>query len=591
MRRKPLFWHLFPSYLALSLVPIAVFGWVGFSVLHHSYFSEAVTDLTSKARLVERLLEISLDAGRAPAVQRSCRSLASAAEARITVVLPSGQVLADSVTLPEQMENHAGRPEIMQALAGGIGTAVRHSSTLRHDMLYLAVPHIRSGTPAAVIRLAVPTTSLRLALVRFYRRLAIAGLLLFAATAVLALIISRRISRPWTEIQAGAERFARGDFSRKLPPATLKEADGLAACLNQMAGQLDERLRTVLRQQDQLQAVLASMAEGVLAFDREERLLSINAAAARLFGLDVRKVQGRILSEVIRNSRLRQMASEILTGPEPPIVEGELSLCGGIDCDLRAHGAALRNPEGQRIGGVIVFHDVTRLHRLENLRREFVANVSHELKTPITLLQGFIETLQEGALKKPDDAKRFLQIMAKQAARLNAIIEDLLSLSRIEQDAERGQIALEEGPVRDVLYSALSSCRPAADARRITLEPDCPDDLRARMNARLLEQAVINLVDNAIKYGDADTRVRIEARVDGPDIALSVRDQGPGIEAEHLPRLFERFYRVDKGRSRDAGGSGLGLAIVKHIVLAHGGRATIESRPGTGSTFTLHWPR
>jgi two-component system phosphate regulon sensor histidine kinase PhoR len=254
---------------------------------------------------------------------------------------------------------------------------------------------------------------------------------------------------------------------------------------------------------------------------------------------------------------------------------------------LTARGTSLRDARGGALGTLIVLHDITQLRQLENTRRDFVANVSHELKTPITSIKGFVETLLAGALKEPDNAGNFLRIIAKQTERLNEIIDDLLSLSRLEQEAERGQIFLTGQKLKGVLESAVHVCRPKADAKKIDIAVACPETLRGLINAPLLEQALVNLIDNAVKFSEPGGRVQVEAEGRGAEVAVRVRDQGAGIPAEHLPRIFERFYRVDAGRSRKVGGSGLGLAIVKHIALAHGGRVTVESAPGQGTIFTL----
>ena len=257
---------------------------------------------------------------------------------------------------------------------------------------------------------------------------------------------------------------------------------------------------------------------------------------------------------------------------------------------LQAHGTILRDPDQRGIGALIVLNDVTRLQRLENLRRDFVANVSHELKTPITSIKGFVETLQDGAWSNEKDAKEFLAIIAKHVDRLTSIIEDLLSLSRIEQEADSGSMAREMARLRDVLSAAVQLCQAKAAEKGIHLDIRCDSALSATVNALLLEQALVNLLDNAIKYSPVRSVVEVAAGVEHDHLLLSVRDQGRGIEAEHLPRLFERFYRVDKARSRQMGGTGLGLAIVKHIAQAHGGTVTVESAPGKGSLFTIRIP-
>jgi two-component system phosphate regulon sensor histidine kinase PhoR len=359
--------------------------------------------------------------------------------------------------------------------------------------------------------------------------------------------------------------------------------------MNRMAADLDERLRTVVRQRNEQEAVLSSMVEGVIAIDRDERVIAMNKAAARLLDLDPAESVGRGVEEVARNPELQRFAAGALASDIP--VEGELVLHRPEICHLQAHGAPIRDGHGRRIGSVLVLNDVTRLKRLETVRSDFVANVSHELKTPITSIKGFLETLADGAVDDPRTARRFLAIALRQADRLNAIIEDLLSLSRIEQEAESGQLPCSLESIREILVGAVEVCRTKAESKNVDLNVHCEDGLRAEVNAPLLEQAVVNLVDNAIKYSDAGSTVDVAAVAHDVSISIVVRDHGSGIEATHLPRLFERFYRVDKARSRTLGGTGLGLAIVKHIAAAHGGTVLVESEPGKGSTFTLVMPR
>jgi two-component system phosphate regulon sensor histidine kinase PhoR len=327
------------------------------------------------------------------------------------------------------------------------------------------------------------------------------------------------------------------------------------------------------------------MSEGVIALDADQKVITLNHAAARLLGVTPEDAHQRSIQDLVQDPSLRWFINRTLFVPEPG--EEELAVHNGKIL-LQAHGTPLKNGAGLALGTLIVLHDVTQFRRLERTRRDFVANVSHELKTPITSIKGFVESLLAGAWQEPDNALNFLRIIARQTDRLNEIINDLLSLSRLEQDVERGQIFLAPERLKVVLEEALQVCRPKAAAKNIQVILKCPDDLRARINPPLLEQAVVNLVDNAVKYSPENSLVQVEAEPAGPDAVIRVRDQGPGIDQEHLPRLFERFYRVDPGRSRKLGGTGLGLAIVKHIAQAHGGKVTVASIPGKGSTFTLH---
>jgi two-component system phosphate regulon sensor histidine kinase PhoR len=331
------------------------------------------------------------------------------------------------------------------------------------------------------------------------------------------------------------------------------------------------------------------MVEGVLAVDAAERLITINKAAATFFEVDPEFSIGKIIQEVIRNTDLQEFIGTVLS--RQITQEKEITFfSGGEELFIRATGTILLDTNDRSVGVVVVLNDITRLRRLENMRREFVANVSHELKTPVTSIKGYIETLLEGAKDEPDTAMQFLQVAARQTDRLNAIIEDLLSLSRIEQEAEADTVKMEKTNILKVLQSAVQTCRVKAEAKNIKIELDCHEDLSAPVNAPLLEQAIVNLVDNALKYSDADSEVAIKVSQSSREISITVIDHGRGITREHLPRLFERFYRVDKDRSREIGGTGLGLAIVKHIALAHQGRVNVESKLGQGSKFLIHIP-
>jgi len=333
------------------------------------------------------------------------------------------------------------------------------------------------------------------------------------------------------------------------------------------------------------EAILSSMTEGVLALDAAGRVIIINKAGGALLGLDPQAAQNLPVQEVVQEPELKWFINRTLSNPDA--VEEEVALASDGRKIVKAHGTSLRDPQGMVLGTLVVLHDVTRLRQLEQTRRDFVANVSHELKTPITSIKGFVETLLAGALKEPDHAHNFLSIIAKQTERLQEIIDDLLTLSRLEQDVERRQIFLSGHRVKEIMQSAIQICEAKAAAKEIEIQLTCPDDLRARVNPPLLEQALVNLVDNAVKFSEPGGVVQVEARREGPRVVMRVRDQGPGIPPEHLPRIFERFYRVDAGRSRKVGGSGLGLAIVKHIARAHVGRVTVASTPGKETVFSL----
>ena len=439
-----------------------------------------------------------------------------------------------------------------------------------------------------VIRSSVPTTSIKKELRSIQIKIALGGLLIAVLAAWISLLISRRISRPLEEMKKGADHFAGGDLNHRLAAPNSEELASLVDALNQMAAQLDRRIKTIVSQRNELETVLASMLEGVIAVNNEERIIRMNEASAEFFDCDGEKCQGRDLQEVIRNSALQHFVRQSIRSNVSK--EDDISLYHNGEKTLHLQSSPLLDANKERIGTLLVFNDVTHLRRLEDMRRDFVANVSHEIKTPLTAIKGFVETLHRGNVDNPAEAQRFLGIIQKHADRLSSIVEDLLSLSRIEQEDEAKAIKLEEGHVKDVFKSALQICRSKAEEKRININLTCDEQLAASFDSSLLEQAVVNLLDNAIKYSEPNSTIHLKANLKDSQIQIIVADEGIGIAKKHLPRLFERFYRVDKARSRNLGGTGLGLAIVKHIAQAHGGNVTVESTLGEGSVFTIHLP-
>ncbi|MBN2584533.1 MAG: PAS domain-containing protein [Planctomycetes bacterium] len=594
MPTKRLLWQLYVTYLLVILVCTLAVGGNALGWFDRLYFPLKQRELLDKARLVEGQVLAALVTAMDTASQRAsvdplCKKWGRDTTTRVTVVLPDGTVVGDSQEDPAQMDDHSRRPELRAALAGQVGYEQRDSPTLGIKMMYVAVPLKVDGRPVGALRTSLALTEINETMHYVGLRILLGVIIVVVLTSVLALLISRRLAKPLTEMRQGADRFAQGDFNRKLPVSDTEEIGGLAAALNTMARQLDRRIKTITRQQQELAAVLSSMTEGVLAIDGRGHIISVNQAAAAILAIDVAEVPGRGLAEVIRNPELQDFVA--LVRERRQETEQELGLLrDGGELRLQLHGSTIRDEAGRDLGVLVVLRDVTRLRRLERMRSDFVANVSHELKTPITSIQGFVETLDEGAVDDNEKARHFLSIIARQVERLNAIIDDLLSLSAIEQDAERGRVVMKATRLADPIQAAVATCRDKADEKRIRIEVSCPDNIEAGINSHLFEQAVRNLLDNAIKYSEADGEIRVQVERNDEEIRLSVEDRGCGIPQEHLSRIFERFYCVDKARSRKLGGTGLGLAIVKHIIQAHGGRVTVHSVPRKGSTFTLHLP-
>ena len=587
MKRR-LFWQVYPAFLMVILFSVATASWYVTRSFEDLYLQHVSSSLESHARMLEpQILEwlIKSDNTR---IQNLILSIAHKTDARFTVILPSGQVVGDSHEDPAGMDNHGDRPEIQSALKGNPGGSTRKSYMLSTRMMYVAHPVFDQGRLVGIIRTSIPVSAIDDALKAIILKNGLGIIVIAILAAVFSLAISRRISRPLEKIKQTARRFARGELNIKLQAPESDELAGVTEALNQMAAELNERIQTMTTQRYEQETILAGMIEGVLGIDNQERLMTVNKAASRLLGIQQIGAPMPTLQEMVRNIHLLDMVARVRKTEQP--VENEIILHAPEERIVHVRGNPLIDSQGNGIGVLIVLHDITRLRQLETVRRDFVANVSHELRTPITAIKGFVETLQNGAIHEPEHAGHFLSIIARQVDRLNQIIEDLLSLSRIEQDAEHGAIRLSGGPVRDVLKSAIQNCKDTAMAKDMILELICPADLQAVMNPRLLEEAVINLLDNAIQYSPPGTPIRIEAEQTGRIIGIHVHDQGPGIASEHLPRLFERFYRVDSGRSRRDGGTGLGLSIVRHIMNAHAGRVTVVSEIGQGSVFSLHVP-
>jgi len=357
--------------------------------------------------------------------------------------------------------------------------------------------------------------------------------------------------------------------------------------MNSMAQQLNDRIEAVISQRNELKAVFSSMTEGVLAVDNQGEIISINKAASDFFEVSLDNVHGRKIFEIAENQDLRRFVENTLEADQT--TEAEISMNNSARI-IHLLGAAIFDEPSNRRGAVVVLNDITQLRRLENLRRDFVANVSHELKTPITSIKGFVETLQEGSFEDAEQTSRFLEIIARQTGRLDAIIDDLLSLSRLEQTSDKPDLAFQLKKIEPVLKSAVELTHLKAEEKSIDVHIDCHSDLQAVINSDLLEQALVNLVDNAIKYSSEGQRVNVVAGLEEGGLAISVTDNGCGISQRHLSRIFERFYVVDKARSRKLGGTGLGLAIVKHIVQTHDGTVDVSSTVGEGTAFTIKLP-
>ena len=598
IKPKKLVWQIFPANVITLIVAIVIVSWYGATTLQEFYLLDTESDLEARANLLSSKISDLIAVEDVIGLREYCVAVGRDSGTRITVVDSEGVVLADSNENPDQMDNHRNRKEIKTAFSGAVGSSRRFSRTLDEHRIYVALPllvEMEGGEGRIVVlRTSVSVSSLDRTLTRIKTRIIFGSFAVLLLAGFVTLLISRNVSRPLEQMKRSAEQFARGDFSERMLPVAKKTASleivTLASSMDRMAELLDEKIQAIVTHRNQLETVFSSMVEAVIAIDLEERVISINESAAKLFDVERSSATGKIVQQIVRNVKLQQEISNTLQTKEP--VEDEIVLHEKDgDCFLQTHVVTLSNGHGEYVGVLVVMNDVTRLRRLENIRRDFVANVSHELRTPITSIQGYVETLLDGALDSREDSEKFLGIVLKQSHRLNSIIDDLLCLSRIEEDARQGDIRREQAPLLPVIESAIQTCQMKADKAGVQLECSCSKDIVFKMNGPLIEQAIVNLIVNAITYSKVSDTVTVHCETmdsDGKsEVEISVTDTGCGIPKEHLPRLFERFYRSDKARSRAVGGTGLGLSIVKHIAQSHGGTVEVESNEGVGSTFSL----
>jgi len=588
MFEKRLLWQLYPSYLLLTVIAVLVVAWYTSHSLRKFYLNQIADDLKSRAHLVQHNILPHLISGDFENVDDLCKKTGPASSTRITIILPNGEVVGDSDEKVHRMGNHADRPEFQDALNKDLGRSLRFSNTLDKNMMYLAVPVKQENKTISVVRTSVPASAIDKELKEIYNKLLWVVLIVAIIAAVISLGLSKKISRPIEKIKETAGRFASGDLDLRLSISKPMELTELAKAMNEMARQLQERINTITAQNSESDAILSSMLEGVIAVDSESRIVRINRAAAGFLDINSKQAKRSNIEETIDNIEIIKFVQKSLDSSAP--IEADIVLAGDEKRFLKLHGTSLSDIEGEKTGAVIVLTDVTRLKQLEKVRRDFVANVSHELKTPITSIKGFVETLRDGALAEPNQARRFLDIIARHSDRLNAIIDDLLSLSRLEEDSEKRMLSFETTLLKPVLTDAVNLSKIKAEEKRIQLVLNCSENTKAPINPALLEQAVTNLIDNAIKYSTSESKIWVEANQKENEIIIEVRDQGCGIAQKYLERIFERFYVVDKSRSRKLGGTGLGLSIVKHIAQVHGGYVEVKSTVGKGTTFKIHLP-
>lgn len=578
---SPIFRKLFGS--ALLVIAVTLLG-LDFYLRRYTRQRE-VDNVEQRLRLEGQILAAELENLAPGPLEQWSREAGTRASARVTVIDPRGLVLADSQHDPETMENHANRPEIREALQGKVGTAIRHSHTLDRDLCYLAMPVKSAGKPGLVLRLAVPLEDIDAAVAGVHKKIWVASL----AAAVLALGIAYVFSRSFTRHIGRLKAFAENLMDAA--PSTsgvLMGDDELAALgrsLARTAAQLRELVSKLGLESARREAILASMVEGVLAVDGDLRVTFCNESFARAVGVKTPVPEGLPLLELVRDSSLADMFTRVLATRELGKERLQIPAADGREFEVQT--APLAAPS--RPGAIAILHDVTDLERLERVRKDFVANVSHELRTPLTAIRGYAETLLEGGLEDGENNRRFVEIIKAHAVRLTNIATDLLVLSELESGKSMAEP--ERISVRAAIESALRTVESEARVRGVSLVCGPLQDAEAVGDRLRLEQALVNLLDNAVKFNRQGGEVRVESdRTADGNVCITIADTGIGIPFEAQPRIFERFYRVDKARSREEGGTGLGLSIVKHVVERMNGTIAVDSAVGKGSIFTVQFP-
>ncbi|MBI9100569.1 MAG: PAS domain-containing protein [Spirochaetaceae bacterium] len=586
MRQKSLFLYVLLIFLSLTLLTIGTISIFSIRILSDSIYREVESSLTQQGRIIANQLR-AYNQDEETSYQNFTALISQGINSRITLIATDGKVLADSHENYKVMDNHSNRPEVSIALEGSIGSSRRLSSTLSEQLLYIAVPPGESGI---IIRLALSIDFIGEKVLTTYKKMIVFSLIILLLTLLFSVITARGFTRTIGSIKDISTHYSKGDFSKKLPENGPREVALLKKSINRMGEQLQHIINKATFQKNELQAMVNSMVEPVILLDNNLLIKEMNPAAEKLTGRTLEVSRKKKISDLIENKRIGHLVEKSLTSTE--ILEETVRLNQSIEQYVQIHSTPIFDIGGKNRGILLVMNNITRIKQLENMRRDFVSNVSHELKTPITLINGYVETLLDGASEDKSKRDQFLSVIGRHSQRLNSIIDDLLILSNIEDKGN--DLVTENVLLNDLLFSAYTSALNMAEKENIKMEVICYDKLLIRVNPILLEQAVFNLINNAVKYSGSGSKVIITGKQvlsnGEKSIEISIEDNGIGIEDDQIDRIFERFYRINKNQKPDTGGTGLGLSIVRHIILAHKGRISVVSNKDRGCKFTISLP-
>lgn len=572
--------YMLTVLVAISLLGLSLSKWT-----ERHYVASLTSDLTAESRFIGELV-LPLNMG-SPAIDELAKRASRSLGCRVTIIQAGGTVIGESDHDFRTMESHKNRPEVRAALSSGTGSVIRKSSTIRTRMLYVASSLRDNKGRVVVVRVAENLAQVDRVLGNIARVFLITTLIAIAFAALIGYIFASRIIRRILSMNAAARRIAKGDLKTdfKVPDVPCDEIDELAIVLNSMSKELRFMMDELAEEKNMLETILARTDDGLVVVDKDARIRMVNPAAERLLGAMFSQIEGKTVIEGTLNHDLSELAARVLRTGLPASLEVEIS--SPKETHLNVYVASLERPGGD-FGAVIVMHDLSETRRIDSIRRDFVANVSHEFRTPLASIRVMAETIILRGKKDPEKAAYFAEKIMGEADRLTALSDDLLDLAKIEAGmsiAHREKFSLAEITDRIVAQFV-----PVAAHKGVGVTTEVSPDVIVNGDSDAVYQILLNLVDNAVKYTPEGGHVLVSATTGNDRVTVKVADTGIGIPAQDLSRIFERFYRVDRARSRESGGTGLGLSIVKHLVEAHGGRVTIDSTPGSGTTFTVTLP-
>ncbi len=576
------------AFFIILLLGTLLTGFLFMNLMRSSYMSQLEARLVSNGKLIEQFLAQREAPLEGQEINQVAQEYGQQIETRITLIDNQGKVVADSAADKSEMENHGDRLEVRAALEGRIGSTIRYSATLKTDLFYVAIPVTSDELPFQVIRLAVSLAEIQAINRSFYYYIGISIVIGLLASLILGYRFIRQMMVPIKDITAASQKIASGGFDRRVVVTSDDEIGELANNFNHMAERLKDMVGKLSESNTKFKGLLTSIKNPIIAVDNKHRIILLNPAAEVLFRIKLEDTLGKHVLEVIRNNVLDEHIKSILIHNRETQIEIQLQDPEKI-LKIYSNPITLEEDPTKAMGIVALIEDVTEIRKLEKIRSDFVANVSHELKTPLTSISGFVETLKSGAIEDENTKMRFLDIIDIESERLTRLIDDILTLSEIENIHSK-TIDQEINP-SEVIQEVEMMIRPIAASKELTLFSEVDSNLSPiEGNRDWFKQMLINLLDNAIKYTPGGGKIHLNAYQKYRNIIISVKDTGIGIPKKEIPRLFERFYRVDKARSRKVGGTGLGLAIVKHIVLSLEGRIKVNSDTGKGTEFTVIIP-